>query len=256
MMSPEGAAALARDSDGSASVVSLDDSDEVLSLAESAADEAAVSLADLLRVGAGGDGGGLEAEAAAAAAFEEAIAFVGSLGPAPTKRGGVVEARSARPPELVDDGADLEEELEALDDDADHGAYVASAAPTFYSGAAPVDVAAGDVDDDGFVDVGYVEAWSPEVAPPPPPAAADDGEGEARVFHSCRVADDAEDDDDFAFFSRDRPCGNQIVNPTSMCASATTSTQAFRLCFENSMRAIDPSKNRPNLLRFDRAREV
>ena len=210
MMSPEGAAALARGSDGSASVVSLDDSDEVLSLddsdevlslAESAADDAAVSLADLLRVGAGGECGGLEAEAAAAAAFEEAIAFVGSLGPAPTKRGGFVEARSARPPEVVDDGADLEEELEALDDDADHGAYLASAAPTFSSGAAPVDVAAGDADDDGFVDVGYVEAWSPEVAPPP---AADGGEGEARVFHSCRVADDAEDDDDFAFFSRDR----------------------------------------------------
>jgi len=32
-------------------------------------------------------------------------------------------------------------------------------------------------------------------------------------------------------------------------------TQALRLGFENSTRAIDPSKNQPNRLRFDRARE-
>ncbi|KAH8049501.1 C1 peptidase-like protein [Aureococcus anophagefferens] len=38
-------------------------------------------------------------------------------------------------------------------------------------------------------------------------------------------------------------CGNQIFNPTSMCAYATVSTQGFLLCFENSMRAIDSSKN-------------
>ena len=31
----------------------------------------------------------------------------------------------------------------------------------------------------------------------------------------------------------------------------TLSTQPLRLCFENSMRAIDPSKNQPNRLRFD-----
>ena len=49
-------------------------------------------------------------------------------------------------------------------------------------------------------------------------------------------------------------CGNQIFNPTSMCAYATVSMQAFR--FENSTRAIDPSKNQPNRLRCDRAREV
>ncbi|KAH8070276.1 beta-lactamase [Aureococcus anophagefferens] len=48
-------------------------------------------------------------------------------------------------------------------------------------------------------------------------------------------------------------CRNQIFNPTSMCAYATVSTQAFRLCFENSTRAIDSSKNQPNRLRFDRA---
>ena len=51
-------------------------------------------------------------------------------------------------------------------------------------------------------------------------------------------------------------CGNQIFNPTSMCAYATVSTQGFLLCFENSTRAIDSSKNQPNRLRFDRAREV
>ena len=44
-------------------------------------------------------------------------------------------------------------------------------------------------------------------------------------------------------------------NPTSMCAYATVSTQALRPCFENSTRAIDSSKNQPNRLRFDRARE-
>ena len=44
-------------------------------------------------------------------------------------------------------------------------------------------------------------------------------------------------------------------NPTSMCAYATLSTQALRPCFENSTRAIDPSKNQPNRLRCDRARE-
>jgi hypothetical protein len=33
------------------------------------------------------------------------------------------------------------------------------------------------------------------------------------------------------------------------------STRALRLCFENSTRAIDSSKNQPNRLRCDRARE-
>ena len=36
-----------------------------------------------------------------------------------------------------------------------------------------------------------------------------------------------------------------------MCAHATVSTRALRLCFENSRRAIDPSKNQPNRLGFD-----
>ena len=45
-------------------------------------------------------------------------------------------------------------------------------------------------------------------------------------------------------------CGIQIFNPTSM-----VSTQALRLCFENSTRAIDSSKNQANRLRCDRARE-
>ena len=52
-----------------------------------------------------------------------------------------------------------------------------------------------------------------------------------------------------------RLCRIQIFNPTSMCAYATVSTQGFLLCFENSTRAIDSSKNQPNRLRFDRARE-
>ena len=50
---------------------------------------------------------------------------------------------------------------------------------------------------------------------------------------------------------RDNLCGIQIFNPTSMCAYATVSTQALRLCFEHSTRAIDSSKNQPNRLRFD-----
>ena len=50
-------------------------------------------------------------------------------------------------------------------------------------------------------------------------------------------------------------CGNQIFNPTSMCAYATISTRDLPPCFENSTRAIDSSKNQPKRLRFDRARE-
>ena len=52
------------------------------------------------------------------------------------------------------------------------------------------------------------------------------------------------------------PRGNQIFDPTSMCADSNASTHALRLCFENSTRAIDSSKNQPNRLRFDRDREV
>ena len=48
------------------------------------------------------------------------------------------------------------------------------------------------------------------------------------------------------------PCGNQFFNPTSMCAYVKASTRALRLCFENSTRAIDSSKNQPYRLRFDR----
>ena len=50
-------------------------------------------------------------------------------------------------------------------------------------------------------------------------------------------------------------CGNQIFNPTSMCAELNGLSRTLRLCFENSMRAIDSSKNQPNRLRFDRDRE-
>ena len=50
-------------------------------------------------------------------------------------------------------------------------------------------------------------------------------------------------------------CANQIFNPTSMCAYSNVLTRALPPCFENSLRAIDSSKNQPNRLRFDRARE-
>jgi hypothetical protein len=50
-------------------------------------------------------------------------------------------------------------------------------------------------------------------------------------------------------------CVQQIFNSTSMCAYSNVLTQALPPCFENSMGAIDPSKNQPNRLRFDRARE-
>ena len=51
------------------------------------------------------------------------------------------------------------------------------------------------------------------------------------------------------------PCANQIFNPTSMCAYANVLTLALPPCFENSLRAIDSSKNQPNRRRFGRARE-
>ena len=54
---------------------------------------------------------------------------------------------------------------------------------------------------------------------------------------------------------RDPLCANQIFNPTSMCAYSNVLTRALPPCFENSLRAIESSKNEPNRLRFDRARE-
>ena len=50
-------------------------------------------------------------------------------------------------------------------------------------------------------------------------------------------------------------CANQIFNPTSMFAYSNVLTRSLPPCFENSLRAIDSSKNQPNRLRFDRARE-
>ena len=52
-----------------------------------------------------------------------------------------------------------------------------------------------------------------------------------------------------------RLCANQIFNPTSICAYSNVLTRSLPPCFENSLRAIDSSKNQPNRLRFDRARE-
>ena len=45
------------------------------------------------------------------------------------------------------------------------------------------------------------------------------------------------------------------LQPTSMCAYSKSLTRKLSLCFENSTRAIDSSKNQPNRLRCDRARE-
>jgi hypothetical protein len=53
----------------------------------------------------------------------------------------------------------------------------------------------------------------------------------------------------------DRPRGTQIFNPSSMCAYSNALPRAHALCFENSTRAIASSKNQPNRLRCDRARE-
>jgi hypothetical protein len=50
-------------------------------------------------------------------------------------------------------------------------------------------------------------------------------------------------------------CANQIFNPTSMCAYSNGLSRELSPCFENLMRAIDLSKNQPNRLRFDRARD-
>jgi len=63
------------------------------------------------------------------------------------------------------------------------------------------------------------------------------------------------DVDDDQWDHRDYLCANQIFNPTSMCAYSNVLTRALPPCFENSLRAIDSSKNQPNRLRCDRARE-
>ena len=54
---------------------------------------------------------------------------------------------------------------------------------------------------------------------------------------------------------RRRPRANHISNSNSTRAYSNGSTRALPPCFETSMRAIDPSKNQPNRLRCDRARE-
>merc|ERR1712091_63306 len=63
------------------------------------------------------------------------------------------------------------------------------------------------------------------------------------------------DKHDYAELLGTNLCANQIFNPTSMCAYSNALTRALPPCFENSLRAIDSSKNQPNRLRFDRARE-
>jgi hypothetical protein len=71
-----------------------------------------------------------------------------------------------------------------------------------------------------------------------PGARAPRGDGNARDgFADRRPYED-----------REGPRANQIFNPTSMCAYSNALTRALPLCFENSMRAIDPSKNQPNRL--------
>ena len=48
---------------------------------------------------------------------------------------------------------------------------------------------------------------------------------------------------------------NQTFHPTATCAYSNGWDHSLSPCFENSTRAIDPSKNQPNRRRCDRARE-
>ena len=87
-------------------------------------------------------------------------------------------------------------------------------------------------------------------------AGRDASGGLGRLFDARRALEaDLGDEAGVAAAWRDQLGRNQIFNPTSMWAYSNSSTLALRLCFENSMRAIDPSKNQPNRRRFDRARE-
>ena len=75
-----------------------------------------------------------------------------------------------------------------------------------------------------------------------------------KTFH-CICAAKESINVEFAARAGRVPCGNQISNPTSMCAYSKALTRALPLRFDSSTRAIDSSKNQPNRLRFDRARE-
>ena len=62
-------------------------------------------------------------------------------------------------------------------------------------------------------------------------------------------------DSEYDGFACMNPRANQIFNATSMGACVTVSTRSRQSCFENSRRAIASSRNQPNRLRFDRARD-
>ena len=81
--------------------------------------------------------------------------------------------------------------------------------------------------------------------------SATNGNNEARLYPAAYAGVVAVTNVDYKGVRR-RPRGTQIFNPTSMCASSTT--RGVLPCFENSTRAIDPSRNRPNRRRRDRAR--
>ena len=100
----------------------------------------------------------------------------------------------------------------------------------------------------GSVHTIQLEARLEEDVPAMSPATSDLG----RPRDNAKRLSGTWDDD---LHDRAGLCGNQIFNPTSMCVYATVSTRDFLLCFENSMRAIDSSKNQPNRLRFDRDKE-
>ena len=109
-------------------------------------------------------------------------------------------------------------------------------------------------DDSAWTVLGSLSAEKPSgIFRLPPHLGA--GAAVARVGVALEPAATAANLDLVGSGASDRLCGIQIFNPTSMCAYATVSTQAFQMCFENSTRAIDSSKNQPNRLRFDRARE-
>ena len=82
-------------------------------------------------------------------------------------------------------------------------------------------------------------------------AAQVGGEGPRPVVRHGREVEERGEEARRVHETVDDLCANQIFNPTSMCAYANVLTQALQLGFENSTRAIDPSKNQPNRLRFD-----
>ena len=94
--------------------------------------------------------------------------------------------------------------------------------------------------------------------PSPPRREADDEErrrSAAALEAERRRSDALRESREALARESDELCGNQIFNPTSMCAQSNGLDQSLQLRFENSTRAIDSSKNQPNRLRIGRDRE-